>query len=172
MPIYRYQHDGRAYSVEIAPDPADPNVYNVTIDGRAIGVDAAMMDSEAIRMAFADDTRALAVVAADGDARHVWIDGAQLILERIADAGRETTTRGSRAASRGVDKRVTAPMPGQVRAVAVQIGDSVTAGQTLVVLEAMKMELRAAAPADGVIARVMVQVGEVVERGALLVELE
>jgi biotin carboxyl carrier protein len=62
-------------------------------------------------------------------------------------------------------------MPGQVRAVLVAAGDAVKAGQTLVVMEAMKMEIRANAPFDGIVAGVRVQVGDVVERDAALVEL-
>jgi len=67
---------------------------------------------------------------------------------------------------------LTAQMPGQVRALLVAKGDSVTRGQTLVILEAMKMEIRVAAPSDGKISRVNVQQGEVVERGQTLVEIE
>ena len=65
-----------------------------------------------------------------------------------------------------------ATMPGQVVAVVVKEGDTVQRGQTLVVLEAMKMELRVTAPHDGHVAHVRVQVGQVVERGQQLLELE
>jgi propionyl-CoA carboxylase alpha chain len=61
-----------------------------------------------------------------------------------------------------------APMPGVVLDVRVEPGDTVTAGQTLVVLEAMKMEHHMTAPADGVVAEVRVEVGKQVENGALL----
>ena len=62
-------------------------------------------------------------------------------------------------------------MPGRVLDVLVAAGDSVQKGDTLVLLEAMKMELRIQAPADGQIARVLCTAGQVVERGQLLVEL-
>ncbi|MEZ4316813.1 MAG: biotin carboxylase N-terminal domain-containing protein [Myxococcota bacterium] len=64
-----------------------------------------------------------------------------------------------------------APTPGTVRAVLVAPGDAVTAGQTLVVLEAMKMEHRVVAGADGTIDEVRVNVGDAVDEGALLVTL-
>lgn len=64
-----------------------------------------------------------------------------------------------------------ATMPGQVIAVNVAPGAVVERGQTLVVLEAMKMELRVAAPHAGRVLKVACVVGEVVERGQLLVEL-
>ena len=65
--------------------------------------------------------------------------------------------------------RVTAPLPGKVVKAAVQSGDRVERGATLVVLEAMKMELRVEAPRAGVIEEVTVSEGEPVAEGAVLV---
>ena len=65
-----------------------------------------------------------------------------------------------------------APMPGVVLDVRCVPGDEVTAGQTLVVLEAMKMEHRMTAPADGRVAEVRVAVGQHVEHGVVLVVFE
>jgi propionyl-CoA carboxylase alpha chain len=62
-------------------------------------------------------------------------------------------------------------VPGTVVAVLVAAGDRVTAGQPLVVLEAMKMEHRALAPTDGVVDRVEVEVGQYVEAHQVLVTL-
>ncbi len=65
-----------------------------------------------------------------------------------------------------------APMPGTVLRVDVTPGDAVTAGQQLVLLEAMKMELAVSAPADGVITGVHVHPGDRVSTGVRLVDLE
>ena len=63
-------------------------------------------------------------------------------------------------------------MPGVVIDVRCQPGDDVTAGQTLVVLEAMKMEHHVNAPADGRVAEVRVVKGQQVENGAVLLVFE
>jgi biotin carboxyl carrier protein len=63
-------------------------------------------------------------------------------------------------------------MPGKVLDVRVAVGDEVTAGQVLVVLEAMKMEHRFAAPVDGVVTAVHVAVGDQVQHGATLLVVE
>jgi propionyl-CoA carboxylase alpha chain len=65
-----------------------------------------------------------------------------------------------------------APMPGSVVSVEVAIGDAVRKGQTLVVLEAMKMEHAIGCPEDGVVSEIKVSAGDQVERGALLVVVE
>jgi 3-methylcrotonyl-CoA carboxylase alpha subunit len=66
---------------------------------------------------------------------------------------------------------VTAPMPGKVVAVLVTVGDSVEAGQPLVVVEAMKMESPLLGELDGTVIAVHVAAGEMVDAGAVLIEI-
>jgi biotin carboxyl carrier protein len=65
-----------------------------------------------------------------------------------------------------------APMPGLVRRVLVEVGAVVTAGQPLLVLEAMKMEQTVAAPAAGVVAELRAKAGEQVAGGQVLAVVE
>jgi len=65
-----------------------------------------------------------------------------------------------------------APMPGLVRRVLVEVGAIVTAGQPLLVLEAMKMEQTVAAPAAGVVAELRAKAGEQVAAGQVLAVVE
>lgn len=67
---------------------------------------------------------------------------------------------------------VTAPMPGVVTAVKVQVGDEVEPEQTLLTLEAMKMENEIPAGKKGVVRQVNVQAGQSVSAGELLVVIE
>lgn len=70
------------------------------------------------------------------------------------------------------EKQVTVQMPGRVVKVLVEEGQSVSAGQGLVILEAMKMENELKAPTDGKVRRVNCNEGQTVESGAVVVELE
>jgi 3-methylcrotonyl-CoA carboxylase alpha subunit len=65
-----------------------------------------------------------------------------------------------------------APMPATVVAINITPGQDVKAGDALVVLEAMKMELAVTAPHDGRVRRVACRVGELVQPGVPLVELD
>ena len=67
---------------------------------------------------------------------------------------------------------VRAPLPGKIIDLRVKAGDTVSKGQALLVLEAMKMEHTLAAPADGMVKSLRYAVGEQVPEGAELVEFE
>jgi biotin carboxyl carrier protein len=66
---------------------------------------------------------------------------------------------------------IIAPMPGTVLQVAVNIGDNVIKGQTLLILEAMKMENEIMAPSDGVVQELNITKGVSVNAGDILVVL-
>ena len=67
---------------------------------------------------------------------------------------------------------LTAPMPGTILSVRVVVGDQVSAGITLVVMEAMKMEHHISAPTDGTVTDVFVRVGQQVGNGDVLLSIE
>jgi len=71
-----------------------------------------------------------------------------------------------------VSGNLSAPMPGKLLSFAVKVGDTVKAGQTLAVMEAMKMEHTVAAPADGTVAELLYAPGDQVNEGAPLLRLD
>ena len=107
------------------------------------------------RLAFAVRTAAATWVALDGEI---------LILEARRRAAR----------TGGTDERaaLSAPMPATVVAVEVRPGQQVTAGDVLVRLEAMKMELPVRSPRDATVVAVKCRVGELVQPGVPLLELD
>ncbi len=84
------------------------------------------------------------------------------VLDAFAHAG-ETHAEGG---------RLTAPMPGKVVSFSVKVGDTVTKGQALAVMEAMKMEHTIAAPMDGVVAELLYAPGDQVTEGSELLKLQ
>jgi biotin carboxyl carrier protein len=114
-------------------------------------------------------------VAADGDLRWIFIDGQVYVLEhdtglRIKVDSTAAAPRAKRKARR--ESAVGAPMPATVVKVAAAAGDQVKAGDVLIILEAMKMELPVRAVADGTVRAVRCREGELVQPGEELVEIE
>ncbi|WJY17701.1 acetyl/propionyl/methylcrotonyl-CoA carboxylase subunit alpha [Alteriqipengyuania flavescens] len=111
----------------------------------------------------------------DGEAQYASFSrpGAQvLVTERGHDRiFTSTPPRGSGAAS-AADGAILAPMPGKVIAVDVDEGDKVTAGQRLMVLEAMKMEHALTAPFDGIVTELSASEGGQVQVEAVLAVVE
>lgn len=106
-------------------------------------------------------SRAFAV--ANGDRRLVFLDGEVFEFEVQAQGRRRGAAHHS---------SLTAPMPATVVRINVSAGDAVKKGETLIVLEAMKMELPIRAPADGIVTSVACQEGQLVQPGVALVEME
>jgi biotin carboxyl carrier protein len=159
--IFTYEYDSNLYTVQIERG------VDGTLTAR-VGDETIMLTeqqrADGVRVLTTATGRTLAYTAAHRESRYVQINGRQYALER--------TTPGSRRRKQsGPAGDLTAQMPGQVVDVLVAVGDSVQAGQTLVVLEAMKMEIRVSAPVDGTVQAVAVQPGEVVSRGQRLVEV-
>jgi biotin carboxyl carrier protein len=81
----------------------------------------------------------------------------------------QAPSRGRRGAHAA--QPLSAPMPATVIQVLIRVGDTVRKGDTVVLLEAMKMELPVRAPADAVVRAVRCRDGELVDADAVLVEL-
>ncbi|NLM07220.1 MAG: biotin/lipoyl-binding protein [Tissierellia bacterium] len=72
----------------------------------------------------------------------------------------------------GGGEKVLSPMPGNIWKILVAVGDSVQSGETLLILEALKMENEIPAPKAGIVKKIHVQEGATVNSGDILVELE
>jgi biotin carboxyl carrier protein len=113
-----------------------------------------------------DGKRVTAYVSSENAKRWVTVNGQTFLL---------TKSSGARKSGHGhhhAAGELTAPMPGQVRSVNISEGDAVTKGQTLLLLEAMKMEIKVQASGDGVVKKIFIEQGQTVEREQVLIEIE
>ena len=105
-------------------------------------------------------------VAGTGETRWVFVDG-EVALLQITDVDSDSGRPKART-----DAGVMAPMPATVVTVNVTAGQSVKHGETLIVLEAMKMELPIRAPHDGIVSAVHCATGDLVQPGVNLLEFK
>ncbi len=153
--LVRLGHEGELIEIYIKTINADR--HDIAIDDRQITATCLQGHWEL------DGVRAPGVACAGGVVT-VFSQGGLVfeIPDPLAGAGGDMQAAGV----------IEAPMPGLVQAVDCAVGDTVAAGDRLVVLEAMKMEHVLAAPRDGVIAEVLTAPGAQVEAGAALIRLE
>ena len=114
------------------------------------------------------------VVARAGPGRGVytlWVDGYRFQAEALDERTRAIRDITAASAKPAGPAPVMAPMPGLIVRVNVAVGDTVSLGQGLVVMEAMKMENELRTESGGTVKAILVQPGAVVEKGARLVEL-
>jgi 3-methylcrotonyl-CoA carboxylase alpha subunit len=117
-----------------------------------------------VRLSFPLQTRANAETVRDGRDWHVFWQGERWTLSLKEELQELEDQAGSGS--------LTAPMPGRVIKLLVATGAKVEKGQTLLILEAMKMEHTITAPADGVVKEIHYGAGEQVLEGAELITLE
>lgn len=102
----------------------------------------------------------------------LWLDGHRYDAEALDSRARAIRDMQASVAKPAGPAPLRAPMPGLIVQLRVKVGDTIAAGDGLVVMEAMKMENELRAQAAGTVRAVHVSVGAAVEKGALLVELE
>ena len=155
--------DGLAYEVEL--DAVGSDTCRVVVNGEELNVTVPQTDATVIDVEWLIINGWPYEVAFDANLQ--WLkayDGLHTV--EVQDLNQRV------ARPRSGDGRVKAPIPGLISRILVEPGASVTAGQPLVILEAMKMENEIRAPFDGVVQAVGVAVGQTVLRNTVLVEVQ
>jgi 3-methylcrotonyl-CoA carboxylase alpha subunit len=158
---FRASVDDVSFEVEVAGDVVRVTDKEFVVSPRGHTIDVTHASTDAAQGAPA----ARAFVATAGDVTWVSIDGEVFTID-IEDAQR---TRRPRAAA---GEGLSAPMPATVIRVLAEPGREVKRGETLLLLEAMKMELPVRAPRDGKVKALHCQAGQLVQPGVPLVDLE
>lgn len=155
MRQYKYRVNGKSYDVAI--DEVNGNSAKVTVNGVSYDVE---IDGEA-----GEGLAPISGVAAAAPA-----EASSPAAAPAAKAPAAKPAAPASAAS-GKGTPVKAPLPGVITEIKVAVGDAVKKGQTVVVLEAMKMQNDINAESDGTVTSVVVSKGDAVNEGATLVTI-
>ena len=145
--------------------------YEVAIGERTYHVDAARLREGLYSLRVGGAQHEVAVRRRDDGSYQVSDAQGEAVVE-VADPLTHLAAQGAGARGGRRRQRVTAYMPGRVVALLAAEGQAVTAGQGVLVLEAMKMQNEILAEHDGTVTRILVQPGQSVDGGEPLFELE
>ncbi|MBK5188541.1 MAG: biotin/lipoyl-binding protein [Gemmatimonadaceae bacterium] len=165
--MYVVEVNGRRFSVDVRDGEA-------IVDGVTYRASVRAVSGTPVRIVGVNDAVHRMVLrerVARGRYR-LWLDGHRYDAEALDSRARAIRDMQASVAKPAGPAPLRAPMPGLIVQLRVAAGDSVAAGDGLVVMEAMKMENELRAISAGTVRAVHVTVGAAVEKGALLVELE
>jgi biotin carboxyl carrier protein len=162
---FSFEHNSEIISIDSTPKGKS---YNATVGDKTVDLEILQAENGKLDLLI-DGKRLTAYVSSDNNKRWVTINGQTFVLTKSSGTRQGKHGRHGHHHAAG---ELAAPMPGQVRTVNVSEGDAVTKGQTLLVLEAMKMEIRIHSPQDGIVKKLFVKQGQTVEREQILIEIE
>jgi biotin carboxyl carrier protein len=162
----RYEVDVQGRLRQVAVHRAG-GAFDVSVDGRTWRVDAARIDAQSISLVLHPGAKSYDVGVTRDTATGLLSVRVGTTHVAVALNGRRRAGE-ERGHTVSGPQRITAPMPGKVVRVPTRAGDAVRARQTIVVIEAMKMENELKAGRDGIVGELHVSEGESVEAGALL----
>jgi biotin carboxyl carrier protein len=162
MSLYTVTIEGRIYKVNISGDHS-------TVNGEAVDATMLPLNENGLHVLHhGKQAYELFMSNQEADTYQMLLFGGRRIVTQI-------TSRMKKHLKAGEDGNagfLNAPMHGLVVDVPVHEGDTVEKGQTLIVLESMKMQMQLRSPRPGKVSKVAVQSGSQVEKGALLVQFE
>ena len=164
---------GTLYSVTVEPIPTVAGRLRVAWDENEYVIDACRIDPQTLSLVgegkTSDSIEARVVDSGNRSDLNVTIDGVCLHARvnqgsRIVSGDNDDTVTGQ--------NEVIAPMPGRVARLLVQVGDTVEASQSAVVIEAMKMENELSTERAGIVKRILTSEGASVDTGSVLLVVE
>ena len=163
---FEAQAGGETTPIEVT---GEAGRYTILLEGETVTVDARQR-IEGIWSILLNDASYVADVTEQDGIYVVDVDGERYPIRVEEESRYIIRTRGARGGERG--QVLKAPMPGKVTLIEVAVGQSVTPGDGLIVLEAMKMENEFKAQVAGTVKEIRVAAGQAVNPGDVLVVIE
>jgi biotin carboxyl carrier protein len=159
------QISGKARTVELQRDP-DAGRWHISIDGKTVDADAVEIAPNIFSILLKGESHEIRI-APQPDGTLTLQTGHHEFSAHFVDP------RAWRGRTHGHDEvegrqQIVAPMPGKIVRLLVKLGDQVTAGQGLLVVEAMKMQNEVRSPKTGAVERLLAQEGQPVIAGQVL----
>ena len=168
-----------AYEIKLGSRTAHIELLNragskvlLSVDDRKYDLDIVMVEKGVYSIIFNGQSYNIELIEGESSKEYIVNTFARSYVAEIIDA--ETKYRQSRKLGTDAegDNNISSPMPGKIVKIPVKAGDLVTAGQTLIVVEAMKMQSEFKATADRTVLEILVKEGDIVNAHQVMLKLE
>ena len=168
-----------AYEVSLGHRTAKVNILNRTgtktlidIDGNRYDVDIVMVEKGVYSILFNGHSYNVELIEGDSSKKYIVNTFAKTFNVEIIDAESKYISSRNKGMEAEEENIVASPMPGKVVKIPVKTGEQVAAGQTLVVVEAMKMQSEFKASHDKTVIEILVKEGDTVNAHQVMMKLE
>ena len=157
--------NGQTFDIEINEDG------RILVNGEDRAIDFRELRQGELYSMLLDHRSFEAVVEERDDTYHVLMGGEMFEVQVTDERSRRLASAFMAFGDTGGEVAIRAPMPGLIARVTVEEGQAVSKGQTVVILESMKMENELKSPRDGVVHHINVKAGDNVEQNKRLVTI-
>ncbi|MCX6286783.1 MAG: biotin/lipoyl-binding protein [Bacteroidetes bacterium] len=168
-----------AYEVNLGNRSAKVEVLNragnkvlLDIDGHKYDIDIAMVERGVYSILYKGHSYNVELIEGESSKKYIVNTFAKTFNLEIIDAESKYISSRNKGMELEEENLLASPMPGKVVRIPVKAGDKVTAGQTLIVVEAMKMQSEFKASHDKTVLEILVKEGDTVNAHQLMIKLE
>jgi len=168
-----------AYEVNLGHRTAKVEILNragdkvlLDIDGRKYDVDIIMVETGVYSILYKGHSYNIELIEGDNSKKYVVNTFAKSFNIEIVDAESKYISSRSKGVDLEEENFIASPMPGKVVKIPVKAGDMVIAGQTLIIVEAMKMQSEFKASHDKKVLEILVNEGDTVNAHQVMIKLE
>jgi biotin carboxyl carrier protein len=163
---FEYTIGKKVYKVSI---DLKEECYKINLDDQDFQVNCSSISPHCFSMLIGDKVHTVYIVD-DAAGKYISLKGAHYLVKEVEQ--KEKTKLGSPADMPFSDGLISVPMPGKIVKILVKEGEEVEQGQSLLILESMKMENSIASPFRGKVLKVNIGIGELAQPGESIIELE
>lgn len=167
---YEINLENRVAQVELLNKAGNKTL--ITIDGKKYDIDIMMVEKGVYSILYNGHSYNLELIEGESSKKYVVNTFARTFNVEIIDAETKYLHSRLQGMEHEGENDLSSPMPGKVVKIPVNVGDNVTSGQTLIVVEAMKMQSEFKAKADRIVKEILVKEGDTVEAHQVMIKLE
>jgi biotin carboxyl carrier protein len=144
----------------------------ISIDGKKYDVDIIMVENGVYSIIYNGSSFNVELIEGEGPKKYVINTFAKTFNAEIIDAESKYIQSRNKGFDQAGENIISSPMPGKIVRIPVSVGESVKAGQNLIVVEAMKMQSEFKSTGDKIVKEILVKEGDTVNAHQIMLKLE